>query len=185
MPQPVWVGHSCPTPLNLIFNSCGTLHERDPRAYIQGAAGYHDRWPHDLESQFKANCVSPRGGAGAGVSAAPLERLGHLSQSRRGHAFSGRQQALAGGGLPDESDSGSSSTADFVLARVEKLGTSELLLRLPSVIAGTVFCWIFFRWLTRLLGPTVGWVGFILVGLLPVFIELSSEVASIRCCCVS
>ena len=31
-----------------------------------------------------------------------------------------------------------------------KLGTSELFLRLPSVIAGTIFCWIFFRWLTRL-----------------------------------
>jgi Dolichyl-phosphate-mannose-protein mannosyltransferase len=57
-----------------------------------------------------------------------------------------------------------------------KFGTSELFLRLPSVIAGTIFCWIFFRWLTRLLGPAVGWVGFILVSLLPVFVELSSEV---------
>ena len=57
-----------------------------------------------------------------------------------------------------------------------KLGTSELFLRLPSVIAGTIFCWIFFRWLTRLLGPTVGWIGFILAGFLPVFIELSAEV---------
>lgn len=57
-----------------------------------------------------------------------------------------------------------------------KLGRSELFLRLPSVIAGTIFCWLFFRWLTRLLGPAVGWTGFILVGLLPVFIELSAEV---------
>jgi hypothetical protein len=57
-----------------------------------------------------------------------------------------------------------------------KLGTSELFLRLPSVIAGTIFCWIFFRWLTRILGPSVGWVGFILVSLLPVFVELSSEI---------
>jgi hypothetical protein len=57
-----------------------------------------------------------------------------------------------------------------------KLGTSELFLRLPSVIAGTIFCWIFFRWLTRVLGPTVGWVGFILVSLLPVFVELAAEV---------
>jgi Dolichyl-phosphate-mannose-protein mannosyltransferase len=57
-----------------------------------------------------------------------------------------------------------------------KLGTSELFLRLPSVVAGTIFCWIFFRWLTRLLGPAVGWVGLILVSLLPVFVELSSEV---------
>ncbi len=57
-----------------------------------------------------------------------------------------------------------------------KLGTSELFLRMPSVIAGTIFCWIFFRWLARLLGPVVGWVGFILVGLLPLFVELSAEV---------
>jgi hypothetical protein len=56
------------------------------------------------------------------------------------------------------------------------LGTSELLLRLPSVIAGTIFCWIFLRWLTLLLGPVVGWVGFILVSLLPVFVELSAEI---------
>lgn len=57
-----------------------------------------------------------------------------------------------------------------------RLGTSELFLRLPSVLAGTIFCWIFFRWLTRLLGPAVGWVGFLLVSLLPVFVELSSEI---------
>jgi hypothetical protein len=57
-----------------------------------------------------------------------------------------------------------------------RLGTSELFLRVPSVIAGTIFCWIFFRWLTRILGLTVGWVGFILVSLLPVFVELSSEI---------
>jgi Dolichyl-phosphate-mannose-protein mannosyltransferase len=56
------------------------------------------------------------------------------------------------------------------------LGRSELFLRLPSVIAGTIFCWLFFRWLTRLMGPTVGCIGFILVCLLPVFIELSAEV---------
>ncbi len=56
------------------------------------------------------------------------------------------------------------------------LGTSELFLRLPSVMAGTIFCWIFFRWLTRLLGPTAGWVALILVSLLPVFVELSSEI---------
>lgn len=57
-----------------------------------------------------------------------------------------------------------------------KFGTSEWFLRLPSVIAGTIFCWLFFRWLGRLLGPTVGWVGFVLVSLLPVFVELSSEI---------
>jgi uncharacterized membrane protein len=57
-----------------------------------------------------------------------------------------------------------------------RLGTSELVLRLPSVIAGTIFCWIFFKWLTRLLGPVTGWVGFVLVSFLPPFVELSSEI---------
>ncbi len=57
-----------------------------------------------------------------------------------------------------------------------RLGTSELVLRLPSVIAGTIFCWIFFKWLTRLLGAAAGWVGFILVSFLPPFVELSSEI---------
>ena len=57
-----------------------------------------------------------------------------------------------------------------------RLGTSELVLRLPSVIAGTIFCWIFFKWLTRLLGPVAGWVGLVLVSFLPSFVELSSEV---------
>ncbi len=57
-----------------------------------------------------------------------------------------------------------------------RLGTSELALRMPSVIAGTIFCWVFFKWLTRLLGPTAGWAGFTLVCFLPPFVELSSEV---------
>jgi hypothetical protein len=56
------------------------------------------------------------------------------------------------------------------------LGTSELVLRLPSVIAGMIFCWIFFKWLTRVLGPVAGWVGFVLVSFLPPFVELSSEI---------
>jgi hypothetical protein len=58
----------------------------------------------------------------------------------------------------------------------QRLGTSELVLRLPSVIAGTIFCWMFFKWLTRTLGPVAGWTGFVLVCFLPPFIELSAEV---------
>jgi len=64
----------------------------------------------------------------------------------------------------------------LVLNLWRKLGTSELALRMPSVIAGTIFCWVFFKWLTRLLGPTVGWVGFALVCFLPPLVELSAEV---------
>jgi Dolichyl-phosphate-mannose-protein mannosyltransferase len=57
-----------------------------------------------------------------------------------------------------------------------RLGSSELFLRLPLVVAGTIVCWIFFKWLTRILGPAVGWCGFVLVGFLPPFVELSAEV---------
>jgi hypothetical protein len=57
-----------------------------------------------------------------------------------------------------------------------RVGSSELVLRLPSVIAGTIFCWIFFKWLTQVLGPAAGWTGLFLVSFLPPFIELSSEV---------
>jgi len=64
----------------------------------------------------------------------------------------------------------------LVLNLCRRLGTSELAIRMPSVIAGTIFTWVFFKWLTRLLGPTAGWIGFILVCFLPPFVELSSEV---------
>jgi hypothetical protein len=56
------------------------------------------------------------------------------------------------------------------------VGNSEFVLRLPSVIAGTAFCWIFFKWLSRILGSVTGLIGFILVTFLPPMIELSSEV---------
>jgi len=56
------------------------------------------------------------------------------------------------------------------------LGTSEVVLRLPSVIAGTAFCWIFVKWLTCIFGPVTGFIGLILVSLLPPLISLSAEV---------
>jgi hypothetical protein len=56
------------------------------------------------------------------------------------------------------------------------LGASELFLRFPSVIVGTGFCWIFFKWLTRILGPVTGFIGLILVSFLPPPIELAAEV---------
>jgi hypothetical protein len=64
----------------------------------------------------------------------------------------------------------------LVLNLWRKLGTSELLLRLPSVIAGTVFCWAAFQWLASLLGRAAGWIGLMLVTFLPVTIQLSAEV---------
>jgi len=56
------------------------------------------------------------------------------------------------------------------------LGTSELFLRLPSVLAGTVFCWLVFRWITVVLGRTAGWIGLIFVSFLPPLIALSAEI---------
>ncbi len=56
------------------------------------------------------------------------------------------------------------------------VGTSEFVLRLPSVIAGTAFCWIFFKWLTRILGPVTGLIGLVLMTFLPPMIALSAEV---------
>ena len=64
----------------------------------------------------------------------------------------------------------------FLLHFWRELGTSEFVLRLPSVIAGTAFCWIFFKWLSSILGEVTGFIGVILVSFLPPLIALSAEV---------
>ncbi len=56
------------------------------------------------------------------------------------------------------------------------LGTSEIVLRFPSIIAGTIFCWVAFKWLTVLFGRTVGWISLIFLTFLPPMIALSTEV---------
>ena len=56
------------------------------------------------------------------------------------------------------------------------IGTSELMLRLPAILAGTAFCWIFFKWLNRLFGKSVALTGLIFVSLLPPLVLLSAEV---------
>ena len=134
-------------------------------------------WHHRLENQFKANRDLA---AGFVLLLAFLLRLGKasgtfLNLDEAMHFLAANKPSLA------EAYRASLNLAHppllILLLHVwRRLGTSELFLRLPSVIAGTIFCWIFFRWLTRLLGLTVGWVGLILVSLLPVFVELSSEI---------
>jgi hypothetical protein len=134
-------------------------------------------WQHRLENQFKAN---------RGLAAGSVLLLGFLLRLWKAsgtflnldeamHFLAANKTSLA------EAYRAALSLAHppllILLLHVWRgLGTSELLLRFPSVIAGTIFCWIFFRWLTHLLGPTAGWVGLILVSLLPVFVELSSEI---------
>src|ERR1700693_1276087 len=55
------------------------------------------------------------------------------------------------------------------------LGISEFVLRLPSVLAGTAFCWIMFLWLRRIADRTTALVGLALLSFSPSLISLSSE----------
>src|SRR6266849_5344562 len=56
------------------------------------------------------------------------------------------------------------------------LGTSELWLRLPSVVAGTAFCWLFYRWLSKAAGKTAGFIGLLFVAFLPPIVLLGVEI---------
>jgi uncharacterized membrane protein len=64
----------------------------------------------------------------------------------------------------------------WVLHFVRYFGTSELWLRLPSVIAGTIFCWLLFRWLSLVTGQLSGFIGLLFAALLPPIVRLSAEV---------
>ena len=63
----------------------------------------------------------------------------------------------------------------FVLYFWRHLGTSNLWLRLPGVLAGSALCWAVYKWLSRVFGRSAGWAGLILVTLLPPMIALSAE----------
>jgi hypothetical protein len=57
-----------------------------------------------------------------------------------------------------------------------ELGTSELWLRLPSVIAGTVFCWAFYKWLEEANGKLTAFIGVVFVSLLGPIVGLTAEI---------
>jgi hypothetical protein len=63
----------------------------------------------------------------------------------------------------------------FILYFWRHLGTSDAMLRLPGVLAGSIFCWVFYKWLALLLGRTVAWCGLIFAAFLPPMIALSAE----------
>ena len=63
-----------------------------------------------------------------------------------------------------------------VLYYVRLLGHSELLLRMPSVLAGTACCWIFYQWLKLVTDRTTALIGLLLSSFAPALIALSSEV---------
>jgi 4-amino-4-deoxy-L-arabinose transferase-like glycosyltransferase len=55
------------------------------------------------------------------------------------------------------------------------LGTSELWLRLPSVLAGAAFCWMFYKWLSKAAGALAGLIGLLFVAFLPPIIQVAAE----------
>lgn len=66
------------------------------------------------------------------------------------------------------------------------LGRSELMLRLPSVLAGTAFCWFAFRWIKILFGSASALIAVILCAFSPAMIALSAELrayALLLFCC--
>jgi hypothetical protein len=56
-----------------------------------------------------------------------------------------------------------------------QLGTSDLMLRLPGVIAGALFCWAFYKWLLRIVGQAAAWAGLVFACFLPPMMALSAE----------
>jgi len=56
------------------------------------------------------------------------------------------------------------------------LGTSEVWLRLPSVIAGTAACWFFYEWLRLVTDRSTAFLGLLLFSFSPSLILLSAEV---------
>ncbi|HJT70902.1 MAG TPA: glycosyltransferase family 39 protein [Terriglobales bacterium] len=64
----------------------------------------------------------------------------------------------------------------FVLHLWRALGTSELMLRMSSIIAGLAFCWFALQWARLLFAEEVAWGLYVFVLFLPTSIELSTEV---------
>ena len=56
------------------------------------------------------------------------------------------------------------------------LGTSEFVLRLPSVFAGTAFCWVMFLWLKNVANRETALIGLSLLIFCPALIYVSAEI---------
>ena len=56
------------------------------------------------------------------------------------------------------------------------LGQSELMLRLPSVLAGTACCWLTYLWLREIVDCSTAFVGLTVLALSPAMISLSAEI---------
>jgi Dolichyl-phosphate-mannose-protein mannosyltransferase len=56
------------------------------------------------------------------------------------------------------------------------VGRSELVLRLPLILAGTAFCWFTFEWIRVLFGGAAGLFALVVVAFSPIQIALSAEI---------
>ena len=56
------------------------------------------------------------------------------------------------------------------------VGTSELWLRMPLVLAGVFFCWMFYKWLAGAAGSLAGLIGLLFAALLPPMVALAAEI---------
>lgn len=56
------------------------------------------------------------------------------------------------------------------------LGASEFILRLPSVLAGTAFCWMTYRWLEKVTNRETALIGLSLLLFSPALIYVSAEI---------
>jgi hypothetical protein len=63
----------------------------------------------------------------------------------------------------------------FVLYFWKHFFSSDAMLRLPGVLAGTLFCSVFYKWLMVLFGRATAWCGLIFATFLPPMIVLSAE----------
>lgn len=64
----------------------------------------------------------------------------------------------------------------LVLYYWRALGTSELWLRMPLILASMAFCWIFYKWLSQAANDVAGLVGLLFVAFLPPIVVLSAEI---------
>ena len=56
------------------------------------------------------------------------------------------------------------------------LGRSEFFLRLPFVIAGTLFCWVMFLWIRKVAGTGAAWIALLMFLFAPSLITISAEI---------
>jgi len=64
----------------------------------------------------------------------------------------------------------------FLLRFWRHVGTSEPVLRMPSILAGMMFCWFAYKWFRMLLPEAAAWMAFLFVVFLPSSIDLSIEI---------